>query len=449
MGAGGEEPRRLVAPERKGFPVDHVQWSPDGRRIAYLSVHLGPEKSECAIEVRDLNGGPPALILSDPKLCGRYRVFSWLPDGRMIYSLAESGFNAYRSNLWEIRVDPRTGRVSGEPRRITNWVDASFFDISVTADGKRLAFVRRYDQSDVYVARVERNGRLDAPRRLTLDDRIDWPGGWTRDSKNVLFYSDRSRNLDIFRQGIEDRSAEAIVEGPEEKRAPQLSADGAWILYLTWPRMQRGEFPRSGHLMRIPLSGGSPEVVFTVSGYPGSAEGLRFPYILTTRGYPDFHCSRTPANSCVLAEAEQEQIVFYGFDPAQGSKHQLARIDTDHSNSFWDLSPDGSRIAFVKYDDHRGSIRVLPLAGGPEREVSAQGWASLDSVAWSADGKSLFVTSHSLTGSRLLRVYLNGETQFLHKANYLAERPVPSPDGTYLAFGEVTSESNAWMIENF
>jgi hypothetical protein len=29
------------------------------------------------------------------------------------------------------------------------------------------------------------------------------------------------------------------------------------------------------------------------------------------------------------------------------------------------------------------------------------------------------------------------------------ERPVPSPDGHYLAYGEVTTAGNAWMIENF
>jgi hypothetical protein len=27
------------------------------------------------------------------------------------------------------------------------------------------------------------------------------------------------------------------------------------------------------------------------------------------------------------------------------------------------------------------------------------------------------------------------------------ERPVPSPDGSFLAYGEVTTISNAWMVE--
>ncbi len=41
---------------------------------------------------------------------------------------------------------------------------------------------------------------LNAPRRLTVDDRIDWPGGWTRDSKAIFFYSDRLGTLDLFKQ---------------------------------------------------------------------------------------------------------------------------------------------------------------------------------------------------------------------------------------------------------
>jgi hypothetical protein len=45
-------------------------------------------------------------------------------------------------------------------------------------------------------------------------------------------------------------------------------------------------------------------------------------------------------------------------------------------------------------------------------------------------------------------VTLDGEAQLLHKANWWMERLVPSPDGRYLAFGMVTIESNAWMIEN-
>jgi Tol biopolymer transport system component len=448
MAANGEEPRRIFGAE-EGFFLSAVRWSPDGQRIAYLKSHVGSDKMQCAIETRRLNGGPPAVIVSDAKLCGRYDDFAWLTDGRIIYSLAEAPPNQYRSNLWELQIDPDTGKASGVPRRLTNWVDLSFFALSVTADGKRLAFVRRYDQSDVYVGRLQASGRLDTPWRLTLDDRIDFPGGWTRDGRAVLFYSDRGGNLDIYRQGIQDRTAEVLVEGPEEKRAPQLSPNGAWILYLTWPNMQGGTFPQSGHVMRVPVSGGAPEPVLPLRGYPGSLRMLRAPYNLTTRGYPDFHCPSAATRDCVLAEADQRHVIFYTFDPVQGRRAQVAGIEIEPSNTFWDLSPDGSRIAFTRYDEQSGVIRILPLPGGPTREIRVKGWTSFEAVAWSLDGRSLFVTSGALTGSRLLQVSPNGAVRVLHKADFKAERPILSPDGRYLALAEVTSESNAWMIDSF
>ena len=52
-------------------------------------------------------------------------------------------------------------------------------------------------------------------------------------------------------------------------------------------------------------------------------------------------------------------------------------------------------------------------------------------------------------GDSLLRVSLNGEAQVLRKAGTWIERPVASPDGHYLPRGEVSLNSNAWMIENF
>lgn len=78
-----------------------------------------------------------------------------------------------------------------------------------------------------------------------------------------------------------------------------------------------------------------------------------------------------------------------------------------------------------------------------------KGWDRLDSVAWSADGKSLFVGSFSPTGTYLLHVSMNGQAQIIRKSGLWIDRPLPSPDGRYLAFGEVTSNQNAWMIDNF
>jgi len=289
---------------------------------------------------------------------------------------------------------------------------------------------------------------------------MDWPGGWSRDSKAVLFFSDRGGNFDIFKQGVNDRVAGEIVSGPlEEKRAPQLSPDGKWLLYLAWPNTQNDEPPSSGRLMRVPVSGGGPEGVLEVKGYPGSARVPRYRWLPTARGYPDFRCPSLAASAhpCVLSEIKDDQLVFFGFDPLQGRKGELARLDFGPNSgyyntifdTFWDLSPDGSRIAFGGCEPHGSHIRILDLDGQRESQVSLRDWSCLTSVGWSTDGKSLFVTNWASRGGSILRVALNGEAKLLHKAVGMGlERPVLSPDGRFLAYGEVTTVSNAWMIEN-
>jgi Tol biopolymer transport system component len=442
MGANGEDAHRIV-PAVKGYSVERVAWSPNGQRLATLRSHRGYD--EAVVESRDLQGGSATVILSDPQL----RNFCWASDGRIIFARLETPMEA-SANIWEMQTNPSTMQPSGEPRRLTNWAGFILQDLSPTADGKHIAFVRKADQSDVYVGDLEANGfRLNSTRRLTLDDRMDWPGGWLRNASTVLFFSNRSGHFDIFKQGVNDRTPEEIIASPDEKRAPQLSADSSWILYLSWPSTN-GSLPSSGRLMRVSASGGTLESVFEVKGYPGSAQVPRERWLPSARGYPDFRCPSVPdlSRSCVLAEANQDQVVFTAFDPIQGRKGQLARLDVDPSDSFWDLSPDGSRIAFGKFEVNGGHIRILDLSNGESRVVELRGWDHLTSVGWSGDGRGLFATNWSSVAGSILHVTLNGETHLLHRAAGMTlERPLPSPDGRHLAYGDVITTSNAWMVE--
>jgi len=115
----------------------------------------------------------------------------------------------------------------------------------------------------------------------------------------------------------------------------------------------------------------------------------------------------------------------------------------------WDITPNGSRIAYSEYELRSASIHIIDLQSRATREVRLPGWAELTSLAWSADGQSLFVTSFSPTGSSLLRVTLDGRFWVLFKAAKDVELPRPSPDGRSLAFSEIVSASNVWLLEGF
>ena len=447
MGPNGEEPRKIVT-ANEGESINGVVWSPDSRRIIYERFRVEPAGPRRDIETRDLKGGQPSVVLSNPKLATAFGGgFWWLPDGRML--LADYLWNIPDSlgerapslclgdtNLWEIKVDARSGKPAGKPRRITHWTDFSLESPNASADGKRLVFGRVSAQRDVYVGELEKGGtHLKAPpRRLTLDERNDWPTAWTPDSKAVLFHSDRSGNRDIYRQALDQESAEPLVATPQEDLLPRLSADGTWIIYQSFAKQEDIGTSVPSQLRRVPVSGGPSQLV------------------LTLHGWADYRCARAPATLCLLGEQteDQKQLVFTAFDPVKGRGREVARIATNPGSAYnWDLSPDGSQIAEAIPGENR--IRLLPVRGGQPRDIVINGWSDFNAGPdWAPDGKGFYVSSWSPKGATLLHVDLKGNVNALWEQKGSWQTwGVPSPDGHHLAILGFTVDSNVWMTENF
>ena len=432
LGANGEDPKKMLSLNRDEGLLE-VAWSPDGNRIAYVRFRQSTDKFEVSLESLDLKSGQVVPILSDPRLGVRIAGLCWLHDGRIIYSLREPPPSSqFESSLWEIKTDIRTGRPTGTPRRITNWVGLSVGGHSATLDGKRLAVLKSTSQGDVYVGELEASGtRLKSIRRLTLDQRNDFPTTWTPDSKAILFTSDRNGTFDIFKQSINQPSADPLVSGPDQEMIPRLSSDGSWILY--WATTDPyGGWNSVVRLMRVPIAGGPGEQV------------------LTARMFDTHRCGRLPGTPCVFPELKGGQAVFYTFDPLAGKGPELTRIDLNLSSSYhWDLSPDASQIAILT--EGEGRIKIIPLKGKPQQTLTVDGWAGFNALDWSADGKGLIVSSWSPSQvATLLHVDFTGRAHVLWQVKgYGQTWGVPSPDGRYLAMEGGTTESNAWIIENF
>jgi len=439
MGAQGEDPRKFVS----GSEDDAfwwAAWSPDGQRIAYTRFHRSPDGLEGFIESRDLKGGPPTLILSYPRLRGEDMKFLWLPGGRFVYSMLEPEEVRGGSNLWEMQVDTKTGEPVSKPRRITNWAENWVIGINATADGKQLAVTEHVTQSHVEIGELEAGGRrLRNPRRLTLEESSDFPRQWMPDGKAVLFQSNRNGTWGIYKQGLDETTAQPVVTGPDYKDWPVVSPDGAWILYLS--KASAGANPTSPvRIMQVPTSGGAPQLV------------------LEGRGVGRLACTRSPASLCVFSEPSPDlkQLIFSAFDPAQAPRRrELTRVNllpSSHNYS-WDLSADGSRLAFTQYDDREARIQILPLADREVREVNVTGRHDLTDLYWAADGRGLFVSAGEGIGAALLYMDLEGHSQVIWRQRVPSftypAMGIPSPDGRYLAVLGVTTDGNMWLLENF
>ena len=424
--ADGDDQRRIMTAQR-GEYFNQVAWAPNGQRLAYSKVLAGTGYVS-AIESVSLKGGPPTRVLSSPKLQG----LCWLPDGRIVYSLRQYVQLGADSDLWEVRTITQTGEPTGHPRQLTNWPGFSFSGFTVTADGKQMEFLRLTAKPHVYVGELDAKGtHLNNTRRLTFDEHFEWPERWTPDSRAVVFWSERDGSWDIFKQTLDkDDTADLLPLGPEPKWYSSFSPDGHWILYMALPEARHPGGSVPVRIMRVPVSGGPPQLV------------------LTALGTTDIRCTRAPANLCVFDEQQQGHLMFTSVDPIKGRGRAFATMEREPSILIpWDLSPDGSQVVMTR----EGRIRLLSLKSGVTTDLAVRGWNGLWSVDWSADGNALFVSSQTLQVTTLLRVNLRGEASALwqQKLNFMGTKGIQSPDGRHLAVAGWTTDSNAWMIENF
>jgi len=440
-GIDGSAPRKLVTGEINN--LNNPTWSPDGRWIAYKRCARTKAGSiSTAIEVRPASGGPARILASESNFSSSspypwWGAMTWSPDWRLIFDVMKDG-------LWELRVDPAKCEARGKPERLAPRAGAPAVSmlktrdewsgtLNLSADGKRLVFVRMRKQWAGEVGELGAGSRsLKPPRRLTLDDRDSLLSWWTRDSKAVLFYSNRNGKTEIFRQGLDDTVTETVVSGPAKAWCPQPSPDGAWILYMEQDRTPAspGAPPPPVRLMRRPAAGGAPELVFQ---RPDSEMQLR--------------CPLKPGSDCVLRLTEGNAMAFYSLDPVRGKGERFGQIE--YKGGGWWISPDGSGVAVV---NGRDRIEVLTLSRRTWREIQTDPpGGQLTSICWAADGNGFFVVSLLPDSNNLMHVTIDGKVEPLWSrgTQHFFDDPMPSPDGKYLAFRATSTDSNVWLIENF
>lgn len=413
----GTDPREIwsAAANRS---LDDFAWSPDAGEIAVLSSG----GSGSLLEVVDVGSGSKSVVVgSRNKL--RIGGLAWVARDRIVFSADErTGANSYNSNLWDARLNARREPAPGGLRQLTAWTDFPIQPGSLTTDGKRLVFVRKFAQRDVYVAAVDAARRQIAiPRRLTLDLGDDYPTAWTRDSKSVILTSDRSGNMRIFRQDLERQDAEPLVNWPEKQILPRMAADGRSVLFC-------GMVPkdRTCRLMRAPLSGGKAVPVDTI------------PRIA------DFRCS--PAGACSVAQMRGDGPghIIYALDPERGKGREIYR-ENDPDSGTPDISPDGKTLATVS-----GTNIVLRSfsTGTIVRRIQVRGATQLVTLDYAPDGKGFYSGELLRTEARQLYVDLTGRATVLWiQPGRSVVWGVPAPDGRTLALLLYTTDANVYMVD--
>jgi len=441
MNSDGSQPHRLL--EISGYS-NSVAWSPKGTRLAYMKVSYWPGyQEEVHLETVDLATAKTNTAFSDYRIGGG---LSWSRDGRLLFSRIEEESNT-KSDIWTLRVDEHTGEPKGEITRLTSGPDWKP-RAETSSDGKHLVFLRTNIAPTVYVAQVDpRTKSLGQIQRLTLDESQSRPYEWTPDSTALLYISNRDGDYHIFRQSLGAASPELVVDGPENPYILRLNPDGKQILYLSepghgdrrapQPTRRTPDFDREKvRLKSAPLAGGPSKL------------------ILEADGISNFQCARAPSKICLFSRFTKDGLVFVKFDSASGeTKDFFQTNDSGWADYNWTLSPNGETLALCKQGrvSLDTKIRLIPMAGGPERSLAINDWVGISAIDWAADGKS-FWASATLRGEAraLVNIDLQGDFKpVLQQGKQFMGWGIQSRDGKRIAIWEATGGSNVWMLDGF
>jgi TolB protein len=205
---------------------------------------------------------------------------------------------------------------------------------------------------------------------------------------------------------ISSTDRRVVYVAPERFEAPNWTQDGTAFL-----------FNRSGHIERLKVNGGKPEVIDT-----GFATRCNNDHGIS----PDAQWLAISDNSQGDGESRVYVVSITGGTP---------RRITEKSPSYWHgWSPDGKTLAFVGQRDGDFDIYTIPAAGGDEmRRTTAKGLD--DGPEYSPDGKYIYFNSERTGHMQIWRMHADGsEQEQVTHDDFNNWFPHISPDGKWMVF---------------
>jgi hypothetical protein len=132
MGSHGESPHKILTAENEATILG-IAWSAAGNRLAYRYRRNKGDRTDIMVQSCDLNGGDRTTILLDNHLT----AFTWTLSGRFIYSRNSENGSAESDNLWELKIDGKSGIPHGKAHKLTDWSGFSVYSFSFCRGPRR------------------------------------------------------------------------------------------------------------------------------------------------------------------------------------------------------------------------------------------------------------------------------------------------------------------------
>lgn len=390
----------------------HPRVSPDGRSIAFVSDRGG----QANLWVMDADGGNPRIVFADP--ISRITGPAWAPDGQSIYAVREfPTYSMHRrsARIWRFPVNPEQGpptELVGAPSGTqAYWPSASGDDGSLYFMASTFAEPLHGLQRNQHIRRLDlRTGRTDNVTRPTrereyrpgtnneLAPEVSPDGRWLTFVRRIPGgsieyrghrFNERSglwiRDLSTGQERVLIEPITLDMQGAHGMKNLRILPGYAWARdsqsLVLW---------RDGRLYRHWLDGRVDTIPFEARVRRTVSERIRARGGVADRSFSSraIRWPQMTADNLFVFEAVGE--IWTAPATARSTARPIVRWSEEAAHFMPDLSPDGSRLAFVSWNDRRlGSISVCdPRNCAPQRITPRP--ALYLYPTWSSDGAKIY-----------------------------------------------------------
>jgi dipeptidyl aminopeptidase/acylaminoacyl peptidase len=313
-------------------------------------------------------------------------------------------------------------------------------DPQISPDGDRIAYARIFmdvmkDRRRSNLWLVGHDGRDHRP--LTTGNRNDSSPRWSRDGGRLAYASSIDGSSQIYVRWLDTGQEAKLTQLPRPPQGLSWSPDGEWIAFsmlVPEPRKPFAELPPKpkGAEWAAPATV-VRKLQYRADGAGYLEDGYAQLFVLPAEGGTPrqvtsgpFHHRGAPSwtpdgKSLVFAANRRDD---WESDPRDTEIHEVSLADgairtlTDRDGPDRSpvVSPDGTRIAYVGYDDRLQGYQVSRLYvmrrdGSRVRVLTEALDRSVRSPVWRADGLAVFVLYDDLGRTKLAEVSLREEQE--------------------------------------